>query len=164
VLCSGKIGVDLDSSPRRNEADSVAVARLERLAPFPAEELARVLARYPKLEEIVWVQEEPRNMGAWSYVEPRIRDLLLAKDRPLPVSYVGRPERASPAEGSHERHVAEQARIVQTALTESPVLVSANGRGRGRNVSSNGAASNGAGQKAARSGGSTKSGRRTAES
>jgi 2-oxoglutarate dehydrogenase E1 component len=164
VLCSGKIGVELDSSPRRNEADSVAVARLELLAPFPAEALARVLARYPRLEEILWVQEEPQNMGAWSYVEPRIRDLLLTKDRPLPVRYVGRPERASPAEGSHERHVAEQARIVQTALTESPVLVSTNGRGRSRAVSSNGTARNGADQKAAKAGGTTKSGRRTTES
>jgi 2-oxoglutarate dehydrogenase E1 component len=140
------------------------VARLERLAPFPAEELTRVLARYPKLEEIVWAQEEPRNMGAWGYIEPRIRDLLREKDRPLPVRYVGRPERASPAEGSHERHVAEQARIVQTALTESPVLVSANGRGRSRAASSNGAAGNGTNQKTAKASGSMKSGRRLAES
>jgi hypothetical protein len=102
-------------------------------------------------------------MGAWSYAEPRIRDLLLAKDRPLPVSYVGRPERASPAEGYHDRHVAEQARIDQTALTESPVLVGANGRGRGRTASANGA-DNGANQKTAKAGVSAKSGRRTAES
>jgi len=103
-------------------------------------------------------------MGAWSYVEPRIRDLLLEKERPLPVCYVGRQERASPAEGSHERHVAEQARIVQTALTESPVLVATNGRGRNRALGSNGVASNGADEKPVKAGGGAKSSRRTAES
>jgi 2-oxoglutarate dehydrogenase E1 component len=132
VLCSGKVGVELDSGTAREGAERVAIARLELLAPFPGETLTAVIARYPTLEEIVWVQEEPRNMGAWSYVEPRLRELLGELDRPLPVRYIGRPERASPAEGSPERHATEQARIVQAALMGSTAPVAAsNGRGRG---------------------------------
>ncbi|MFN8591736.1 MAG: 2-oxoglutarate dehydrogenase E1 component [Thermomicrobiales bacterium] len=142
VLCSGKIAVELESNARREEARHVAVARLEQLAPFPAEALRDVLNRYPALEEIVWVQEEPRNMGAWSYVEPRVRALLITLDRPLPVVYVGRPERASPAEGSADRHAAEHARIAQLAFAEAPVHTgTVNGRKRGK---TNGAARNGA--------------------
>jgi 2-oxoglutarate dehydrogenase E1 component len=150
VLCSGKIAVELASSPLREDVVDVAVARLELLAPFPAEELGRVIGRYPHLEEIVWAQEEPRNMGAWSYVEPRLRELLHGIERPLPVRYAGRPERASPAEGSPDRHAAGQARIVQAALGDAPApVLTANGRGRGARV--NGAGRTRAGAKAARS-------------
>jgi 2-oxoglutarate dehydrogenase E1 component len=150
VLCSGKIAVELESGAQREEAADVAVARLELLAPFPEDDLARVLGRYPNLEELVWAQEEPRNMGAWAYVAPRLRALLEAQDRPLPLGYVGRPERASPAEGSLDRHGVEQSRIVEAALTIAPAAVKANGRGRGRTTRSNGAARNGARAKASR--------------
>jgi 2-oxoglutarate dehydrogenase E1 component len=152
VLCSGKLAVELDSSATREEAENVAVARIELLAPFPAEALTSVLDRYPNLEEVVWAQEEPRNMGAWSYMEPRLRDLLGSREHPLPVSYVGRPERASPAEGSPERHALEQARIVTTSLTDAPLaMVAANGRRGGhRNTKTNGARA-GARAKATRS-------------
>jgi 2-oxoglutarate dehydrogenase E1 component len=149
VLNSGKLAVELDSNPLRDEAGDVAVARLELLAPFPADEISNLLARYPNLEEIVWAQEEPRNMGAWGYVEPRLRDLLQRLERPLPVRYAGRPERASPAEGSPERHAAEQARIARLALSGAPELVAANGRARA--TKSNGPAGNGSRRKAARS-------------
>jgi 2-oxoglutarate dehydrogenase E1 component len=149
VLCSGKIAVELESSPLRDEAEDVAVARIELLAPFPGEALTRVLGRYPHLEEIVWVQEEPRNMGAWTYVEPRLRDLLNALERPLPIRYAGRPERASPAEGAPDRHAAEHARIVRAALADAPAPVTA-GNGRRRGGKPNGAARNGTRQKAAR--------------
>ena len=154
VLCCGKVAVELDSAPQREEAADVAIARVERLAPFPDEELARVLARYPNLTEIVWVQEEPRNMGAWTYIEPRLRELLQGQGRrshraPLPLRYAGRPERASPAEGSLDRHGVEQARIIQAALVDAPsVAVAANGRRRGEKT--NGAARNGARTKATR--------------
>jgi 2-oxoglutarate dehydrogenase E1 component len=154
VLCSGKVVVELESSPLRDDA-TVAVARVELLAPFPAEALRRVIEGYPHLEEIVWVQEEPRNMGAWSYMEPRLRDLLERLERPLPVLYVGRPERASPAVGSLDRHMAEQARIVEAALGGAPAVgVAANGDGRGRGQrasKSNGAGANGSRSKASRS-------------
>jgi 2-oxoglutarate dehydrogenase E1 component len=95
----------------------VAVARVEELYPFPADELRQVLGRYPGTREVVWVQEEPRNMGAWSFVEPRLREVL----GELPLRYEGRPERASPAEGYAHRHTAEQMRIVRAALSGSPV-------------------------------------------
>jgi 2-oxoglutarate dehydrogenase E1 component len=72
-----------------------------------------MLARYPRLEELLWVQEEPRNMGAWSYLAPKLDEL-----RPpgVEVRYVGRPERASPAEGYPAAHAAEQSRIIREAL------------------------------------------------
>jgi 2-oxoglutarate dehydrogenase E1 component len=153
VLCSGKLAVELDSAPQREEAANVAIARIERLALFPDEEITRVMARYPNLTEIVWAQEEPRNMGAWTYVEPRLRELLQGQgdriERPLPLRYAGRPERASPAEGSLDRHGVEQSRIIQAALVDArSVAVAANGRGRGEKT--NGAARNGARTKATR--------------
>jgi 2-oxoglutarate dehydrogenase E1 component len=141
VLCSGKIGVELDGSAHRQDAMDVAVARVEQLAPFPVDDVTRAMNRYPNLEEIVWAQEEPRNMGAWTYVEPRLREVLASIDRPLPIRYAGRPERASPAEGSPERHVAEQTRIIDAALMGEPASVAGNGRGRGngRAAKTNGA-------------------------
>ena len=92
-----------------------AVARVEQLYPFPTRRArATLIATLPAtLREIVWLQEEPRNMGAWSFVAPRLRELL-GERRPL--RYVGRPERASPAEGSADVHAAEQARIVDAAV------------------------------------------------
>jgi len=144
VLCSGKLAVELDSAPQRQDASDVAVVRIEQLAPFPAQEITNVVARYPSLREIVWAQEEPRNMGAWTYVEPRLRELF-----ELPLRYAGRPERASPAEGSLDRHGVEQARIIQASLLDAPVVkVAANGRGRSEK--SNGAARNGARAKSTR--------------
>jgi 2-oxoglutarate dehydrogenase E1 component len=124
LLCSGKVYVDLVGSTEEQraeraaivDADRVAIARVEELYPFPADALREMVAGLPALREIVWAQEEPRNMGAWSYAEPRLRDL--AGD--LGVRYVGRPERASPAEGFAHRHNAEQARIVTTAWSDAP--------------------------------------------
>ncbi|HEU5434437.1 MAG TPA: 2-oxoglutarate dehydrogenase E1 component, partial [Thermomicrobiales bacterium] len=116
VLCSGKIGVELDASEVRAAAESVAVARVEQLAPFQNSALRALFDHYPNLDEVVWAQEEPKNMGAWSYMEPRLRDLLGQLERRLPIRYVGRPERASPAEGYADRHAAEQARIVAEAF------------------------------------------------
>ena len=114
VFCSGKVAVDLASSEGRAAADWVAVARLEQLYPFPAEEVERTIDRYPNLREVVWLQEEPQNMGAWGYAMPHLTLPLAA--RGLPLRYIGRPERASTAEGSHEAHETEQSRIVNEAL------------------------------------------------
>jgi 2-oxoglutarate dehydrogenase E1 component len=113
VLCSGKVYYDLAGSRERDAAAAVAVARLEHLYPFPAEVLGGILDGYPALQEIVWTQEEPANMGGWTFVEPRLREL--AGDR-LRVGYVGRPERASPAEGFYSAHERQQAAIVQAAF------------------------------------------------
>jgi 2-oxoglutarate dehydrogenase E1 component len=128
LLCSGKVYVDLVGTGDEQRAerlsiegvDRVAVLRVEELYPFPAGELREALARYPNAREVVWVQEEPRNMGAWTFMEPRLRQLLAG----LPLRYEGRPERASPAEGYAHRHTAEQMRIVRAALSGSPALSS----------------------------------------
>jgi 2-oxoglutarate dehydrogenase E1 component len=75
--------------------------------------MRELLARYPRLEELVWVQEEPRNMGAWTYLSAKLDELA---PEGVSVSYVGRPERASPAEGYPAAHSAEQSRIIREAV------------------------------------------------
>jgi 2-oxoglutarate dehydrogenase E1 component len=117
ILCSGKIYVDLASTgrlPGGPQGDQrLAVIRLEQLYPFPHEELLEAVAPYEQIEEVLWVQEEPRNMGAWSYVAPKLRDLVGTE---VPIRYVGRPVMASPAEGTQEWHQATQERIIADAL------------------------------------------------
>jgi multifunctional 2-oxoglutarate metabolism enzyme len=115
ILCSGKVYYDLELSEERERAGDVAVVRVERLYPFPTEELAPVVERYPKVESCVWAQEEPRNMGARKFVLPQIRHLVPYK---VPLGDISRPERSRPAEGYPAAHHAEQARIVREALTE----------------------------------------------
>lgn len=123
VLCSGKVAVDLQASPLREQNDAVAVVRVEQLAPFQNTAIRTALANYPNAREIVWLQEEPRNMGAWTFMEPRLRELTGGE---MPIRYIGRPDRASPAEGSLYIHNEEQARIVAAAFADLPA---ANGRG-----------------------------------
>ena len=119
VLCSGKVATDMLASGELEKAGgSVDLLRLEMLYPFPAEDLQAALARYPNLQEVVWLQEEPQNMGAWSYVAPRLRALL---DPSTPLTYVGRAESASPAEGVHSLHVINQARILREAANGAAV-------------------------------------------
>ncbi len=124
VLCSGKVAIDLDSSDLRADAEGVAVVRVEQLAPFQGAIIGGMIDGYPNLQEIVWVQEEPKNMGAWTFMVQRLRELI--RDR-YPVRYIGRPERASPAEGSLEQHNEEQAAIVAAALENAPKLDEAGG-------------------------------------
>lgn len=116
VLCSGKIFYDLAESEFREGARHVAIARLEELYPFPARETQQLVARYPNLTEVVWVQEEPRNMGGLAFVGPRLRVVV---PREIKLDYVTRPERASPAEGRHIDHVVDQARVVREALGDT---------------------------------------------
>ena len=113
VLCSGKIYYDIDAAPKREEVENVAIARAELLYPFAKEQLTEVISTYPNLKEIVWVQEEPRNMGAWSVMQRRMPELL---PEGVELGYVGRPPRASPGEGYAVAHTKEQERIVLTAL------------------------------------------------
>ena len=115
VLCSGKLFYDLAGSELREDAGNVAIARLEELYPFPASETHQLVARYPNVNEVVWVQEEPRNMGALAFVGPRLRTLV---PREVKLDYVTRPERASTAEGKHIDHLVEQARIILEAFGE----------------------------------------------
>jgi 2-oxoglutarate dehydrogenase E1 component len=116
VLCSGHIWAEVEADKRRAEVDSVAVVRVEELYPFPSDAIRDLLERYGRAAEVVWLQEEPRNMGAWPFVERRLRELV--GDREL--RYVGRPERASPAEGWAEAHAAEQRRIISEILEGVP--------------------------------------------
>ncbi len=113
ILCSGKIYTELVGSEYREEATDTAVARIELLYPFPEEQIREVLDGYEGLREIIWVQEEPQNMGAWSFVEPRLREI--AGDE-MPVNYVGKPARPSPAQGSAKFHKQEHAEIVRSAF------------------------------------------------
>jgi 2-oxoglutarate dehydrogenase E1 component len=114
ILCSGKIYYDIIASPRRAQAPHVKIGRVELLYPFPGAEIGEYARRYPNLKEVVWVQEEPRNMGARKFVMPKIRDVLPPGVTLLDVS---RPERSSPAEGYPAAHKAEQERIVAAAYT-----------------------------------------------
>jgi len=113
ILCSGKVYYDLLASEARAASPHIALCRMELLYPFPVEEMKALVARYPKLAEVLWVQEEPRNMGARKFVLPKLRDLV------VPAGVIGkevsRPERSSPAEGYPAAHQAEQARIVREA-------------------------------------------------
>jgi 2-oxoglutarate dehydrogenase E1 component len=113
VCCTGKIFYDLVDHER---PANVAVLRIEELAPWPRE-LGEIVDRYPNVDEIVWAQEEPKNMGAWTYVQPRLRASVGTLTT---LKYIGRPERASPAEGYKTSHDEEQARIVSDVLTYAP--------------------------------------------
>jgi 2-oxoglutarate dehydrogenase E1 component len=113
VFCSGKVYYDLVGHEARAAARDVAVARLEQLYPFPVAAAAELVGRYPRVEEIVWAQEEPQNMGAWRTIRHRLEEAAPS----LPVEYVGRPWRASPSEGYPTAHLVEQDRIVRETLT-----------------------------------------------
>ncbi|HEY5430522.1 MAG TPA: multifunctional oxoglutarate decarboxylase/oxoglutarate dehydrogenase thiamine pyrophosphate-binding subunit/dihydrolipoyllysine-residue succinyltransferase subunit, partial [Solirubrobacteraceae bacterium] len=113
VLCTGKIYYDLIANPARAENPGVAIGRVELLYPFPQAELMELIDQYPKLDEVVWVQEEPRNMGARAYMSPRLLQVLPEK---LQFGYIGRPERAASGEGYPIAHATEQQRILGTAL------------------------------------------------
>ncbi|MHB1571754.1 MAG: multifunctional oxoglutarate decarboxylase/oxoglutarate dehydrogenase thiamine pyrophosphate-binding subunit/dihydrolipoyllysine-residue succinyltransferase subunit, partial [Solirubrobacteraceae bacterium] len=113
VLCSGKIFYDLSASPGREQSPEVAIGRVELLYPFPQGELLALVQSYPNLREVVWVQEEPRNMGPRAHMSPRLLQVL---PEHLRFGYIGRPERAAAGEGYPVAHAAEQSRILQTAL------------------------------------------------
>jgi 2-oxoglutarate dehydrogenase E1 component len=114
VLCSGKVYYDLVAKP---VPDEVAILRVEELYPWPHSDLTWLLDGYTALREVVWCQEEPKNQGAWTWVAPRLRGTV---GNSVTIRYVGRPERASPAEGYTQAHNDEQARIVADALSTAP--------------------------------------------
>jgi 2-oxoglutarate dehydrogenase E1 component len=113
ILCSGKIYFDIVGHQSRQANAAVAVGRVELLYPFPQAEILELIESYPKLREVVWVQEEPRNMGARAHMSPRLQQILPEK---MQFGYVGRPERAASGEGYPVAHSREQNRIVSTAL------------------------------------------------
>ncbi|WNS73524.1 2-oxoglutarate dehydrogenase E1 component [Bacillus sp. DTU_2020_1000418_1_SI_GHA_SEK_038] len=116
VLASGKMAIDLAENLKRIEdQDWFHIVRVEEIYPFPMDAIKKIMNRYPNLKEILWVQEEPKNMGAWTFVEPRLKKLA---DQGEDVSYVGRRRRSSPSEGDPIIHKHEQARIIEEALTQ----------------------------------------------
>jgi 2-oxoglutarate dehydrogenase E1 component len=114
VLCSGKVYYDIVGHELRASAEAVAVARIEQLYPFPSEAAAALVRAYPHLEEVVWAQEEPQNMGAWRSIRHRLEE---ARPAGVPLRFVGRSWRASPSEGYPTAHLREQDRIVRAALS-----------------------------------------------
>jgi len=117
VLTTGKMAIDLameaDTHKENEILDAVHIIRIEQLYPFPKEKVATIVKRYPNLEEIVWVQEEPKNMGSWHYIAPTLFELA---GKHIAVDYIGRPERSSPSGGDPAIHKKEQEQIVKQAL------------------------------------------------
>jgi 2-oxoglutarate dehydrogenase E1 component len=116
LLCSGKIYYDLTSDPAFEKMTKTAVVRVELLSPLPVDEILALLASYPKLKRVVWVQEEPKNMGARAHVRRRLMERL--PKNVGDIEYIGRSYRASPSEGYGGAHAVEQERILKEALTE----------------------------------------------
>jgi 2-oxoglutarate dehydrogenase E1 component len=127
VLCSGKIFYDLTAAREKEGAPAHAIVRVEQLYPFPAAELKNVLDSYPQARELLWAQEEPRNMGAWWFMEDKLEELVGQA-----VTYVGRVDRASPAEGYAQDHETEQSRIVAEAMAPPASGSTRGGRRRSR--------------------------------
>jgi 2-oxoglutarate decarboxylase len=113
VLCSGKVFYDIDAARHSAPNDAIALVRLEQFYPFPKKALAAILSRYSNATEIVWAQEEPQNMGGWTFMRPRLDELVNGR---MVISYVGRVPSASPATGSYAIHELEQQKIVEDAL------------------------------------------------
>lgn len=117
VLCSGKVYYDLLQQRRDKNIKDIVILRLEQLYPFPTKALGDILSEY-KNADVVWCQEEPKNQGAWSFVDPYIEDVLSAtKHKTKRARYTGRAAAAAPATGHLKRHMEEQAKLVEEALT-----------------------------------------------
>ena len=117
VLCSGKVYFDLLEERDKRGIDDIYLMRVEQLYPFPKKALTEELGRF-KQAEVVWCQEEPENMGAWTFIDRRLEAIMIehgmSPDRPR---YIGRVEAAAPATGLMQRHMEEQAMLVDDALT-----------------------------------------------
>ncbi len=113
VFCSGKVYYDLDHKRAEAGVKDVALVRIEQFYPFPLARVKEIIAGYPNAKELVWAQEEPRNMGGWTFVETRLLNLMNECPRPL---YIGREPSASPATGSYVVHGLEQEKLVNEAL------------------------------------------------
>ncbi|MGN6643806.1 MAG: 2-oxoglutarate dehydrogenase E1 component, partial [Verrucomicrobiota bacterium] len=115
LLCTGKIYFELEEYRAEAQRDDVAILRLEQLYPLRSEQLEAALAPYRDGTPIVWVQEEPANMGAWNYLKIHFGENLLGR---FPLKAVARAASATPATGSHKRHKQEQAEIIKRAFLE----------------------------------------------
>jgi 2-oxoglutarate dehydrogenase E1 component len=118
LVCTGKIYWELVAARETRKAADVAIVRIEQLYPFPEAEFAAVLQRYPQATQVVWAQEEPRNMGAWAFARGYITPML---NRGQVIGYSGRPESASPAPGLIKQHQREQADLIDQAFAPATV-------------------------------------------
>lgn len=121
VVCSGKVFYDLDAGREAADDDRVAIVRLEQFYPFPKAKLQEIFASYPNAKQIFWTQEEPKNMGGWTFVENRLEEIRGEKS----LRYVGRDASASPATGSYAIHNLEQEKLVNDSLIEETDEISA---------------------------------------
>jgi 2-oxoglutarate dehydrogenase E1 component len=119
VWCSGKVYFELSGSPLRAQHPEVAVARVEQLYPFRPDDYQVILSGYRNLAEVVWLQEEPENMGAWEFLRPNLETLIAGR---WPLRYVGRTRNASPAEGSSAKHALNQAVLIEQAFGSAAIL------------------------------------------
>ena len=121
ILCSGKVYYDLLAAKEKVAGqEKIALIRVEQLYPFSTYRFSPILKSYSKLKKLVWCQEEPKNMGAWTYMQPRLTEILADFEMSqVSVSYAGRTERASPATGSEKVHQYEQAELVQSAYDQA---------------------------------------------
>ena len=115
LMCSGKVYFDLLEQRREKNLNNIAIARIEQLYPFPREEVRSIISQYPNLKEVVWVQEEPKNQGSWSYMQSRGTMIGCLKDQHA-FGYAGRFYSASPATGLMSIHLAQQKELVSDAL------------------------------------------------
>ncbi|MGB8647080.1 MAG: 2-oxoglutarate dehydrogenase E1 component [Anaerolineae bacterium] len=120
ILCSGKVYVDLTASEQHKEAAGLAVVRVEQLYPFPVEELSEILNAYPRLKQVIWLQEEPENMGAWPFVQSRLAELIAGR---WPLRSIGRPPNSSPAEGSTTWHNINQKQLIARVYESHRLVV-----------------------------------------
>ena len=113
ILCTGKVAYDLFEQRRKKEIKDTVIIRIEELYPFPFDQMKQLLKKYSKIKDIRWVQEEPRNMGAWTFILPRLREVLNTSHK---LRFVGRLPSASPAAGVNQMHLAEQELIMRQAF------------------------------------------------
>lgn len=116
VFVSGKLYYELLEEREKNKNEKTALVRLEQISPFPTSQVRDVLKSFPKLKNVIWAQEEPRNMGSFTYVYFKFIDLFQKENFKLDLKYVGRPDRSSPATGSIYRHKVEQSEIIQNCF------------------------------------------------
>jgi 2-oxoglutarate dehydrogenase E1 component len=126
LFCSGKVYFALDAARRKHQVGEVAIVRVEQLYPFPKAEIQSILARYRNAQEICWVQEEPRNRGAWMFMQDRLQTMI---PETAVLKYVGREEAASPATGSYKLHEIEAEELLTAALDLPPAQTNGNGNG-----------------------------------
>jgi 2-oxoglutarate dehydrogenase E1 component len=120
VLTTSKVYFEIEAARRERGSVDIALLRLEQFYPFPGERISTLLRRYPEAKDVVWVQEEPRNMGAFGFLLDRVAPCLAPGQT---LRYVGRPRNSSPATGSTRRHLAEQKALSDAALSGEPAAV-----------------------------------------